>query len=41
MSRFDAISTLEELVEMRGNRLRDDVALIERLVIIYELIKRL
>jgi hypothetical protein len=41
MSRFDATSALEGSVEMRGNRLRDAVALVERLVIMYELVKRL
>jgi hypothetical protein len=41
MSRFDAISALERSVEMRSNRLRDAMALVERLVIIYKLVKRL
>jgi hypothetical protein len=41
MSRFDATSTLEGLVKRRGNRLRDAVAGVKRLVIMYKLVRRL
>jgi hypothetical protein len=41
MSRFDAISALEGLIEARGIRLRDVVVLVERLVIMHELVKKL
>ena len=41
MSRFDAISALERVVKMRGNRLRDAVVLAERLVIMRELVRKI
>jgi len=41
MSRFDVTSALEELIKARGIRLRDVVVFVERLVIIYELVKKL
>jgi hypothetical protein len=41
MSRFDATSALEGLIEAREIRLDDAVALVERLVIMRELVKRL
>jgi len=41
MSRFDATSALEGLIEARGIQLRDAIVLVEGLVIMYELVKRL
>jgi len=41
MSRFDATSALEGLIEARGIQLHDAVVLAERLVIMRELVKRL
>lgn len=40
MSRFDAISALEEFIKMRGNRARDTVEIVERLVIMRALAKK-
>jgi hypothetical protein len=41
MSRYDTIGALEGLGKTRDNRLRDAVALAERLVIMRELVKKL
>jgi hypothetical protein len=41
MRRFNVIGALEGLVKTRGNRLYDVVALVEKLVIMRELVKRL
>ncbi len=41
MSRSDAISVLEGVVKMRGNRVYGVVGIIERLVIIHGLAKRI
>jgi hypothetical protein len=40
-NRLDAIGVLRGGSKMRGNPLGDGVALVERLVIIHELVKRL
>ena len=41
MSRSDAISALEGVVKTRGNRVRDVMGIVGRLVIIRGLIKRI
>ena len=41
MSRFDILSTLEGVVRTRGNRARDAIEIIGRLVIIRGLVKRI
>jgi hypothetical protein len=41
MSEFDVISALEGFVKTRDNRVRGAVGIVERLVIIYGLIKRI
>jgi hypothetical protein len=41
MHRFNVIGTLEGLVKTRGNQLRDAMALVVKLVIMRELVKRL
>jgi hypothetical protein len=40
MSRFDATYVQRGVVERRGNRLDDAVGLAEKLVIMYELVKK-
>jgi hypothetical protein len=41
MSRFDVTSALEGLIKAKEIRLRDAIVLVERLVIMCELVKRL
>jgi hypothetical protein len=41
MSKFDAISALERVTRIRGNRVHGAIETIGRLVIIYELVKRI
>jgi len=41
ISRSDIISTLEKIIRIRGNQVYSTVGIVERLVIIYRLVKKI